>query len=375
MQERHHSKFAWGFAAVFGLMFIQSIEISFAELPPQTVDDRDIAKKTIGRVVESMDKRIWCIHKDQSGNIWFGSNGSGIYRYDGNQVVRITTDHGLAGNQIRSIVEDKHGNLFFSTTDGVSKFDGQSLKTLEPVEATSKNDRWVLDPDDVWFVIQPGEHGPFRYDGKTLYQLALTKSPAEKTIDPRFANPQFPATGLYSIYKDRNGHLWFGTAGAGLCRFDGKTLSWMYEKRLTTTLSGGEFGIRSIFQDSNDDYWICNTRQRFEMSSKSTVKDDVRLIEYVKQPGLPAADSDTAANFTYFPSVTEDREGNLWMACGSDGVWKFDGEHVAKHALGDNVYAICIYLDNRDRIWVSTLEDGVFILEHDEFKPFNPFDK
>ena len=43
--------------------------------------------------------------------------------------------------------------------------------------------------------------------------------------------------------------MWFGTSVFGACRFDGKSIKWMYENNLTIGLNGGTFGIRSIFED------------------------------------------------------------------------------------------------------------------------------
>jgi ligand-binding sensor domain-containing protein len=53
--------------------------------------------------------------------------------------------------------------------------------------------------------------------------------------------------------------MWFGTASLGLCRYDGKTLSWHYEEQLQTTPEGGDFGTRAIFEDKDGKFWINNS--------------------------------------------------------------------------------------------------------------------
>ncbi|MBK8643649.1 MAG: hypothetical protein IPN15_16005 [Saprospiraceae bacterium] len=60
-------------------------------------------------------------------NYWFSSNGEGVYRYDGKTIVNFTTKDGLANDTIRQIQEDKFGNIFISTFDGINKFDGKTL--------------------------------------------------------------------------------------------------------------------------------------------------------------------------------------------------------------------------------------------------------
>lgn len=325
-----------------------------------------------GQVVAEIDPRIWVVHQDLGGDYWFGSNGSGVYRYDGQRVMHYTEADGLSGHQVRDIQEDAEGNVFISTNGGVTKFNGRRFSALELVEPSSPEDGWELNPDDVWIVFYPGNHGPCRYDGEKLYQLELSKSPAEDAHRARFPNVNFSPSDVYSIYKDRRGHLWFGTASVGLCRFDGQTLSWMYEERLTTTPSGGAFGIRSIFEDRAGDFWITNTRQRFEISPEATLQDGHSLLKYATKEGLPDARSDTSTNFSYYLSMTEDDSGALWMACGSDGVLKYDGEHVTRYTLGDGAYAISICLDRDGKVWVGTLEHGIHTLEGASFEPFKP---
>lgn len=323
-----------------------------------------------GKVVAEIDPRIWCIHQDRRGDYWFGSNGSGVYRYNGQRIIHYSrTD--LGGDQVRDIKEDTKGNIFISTNDAVTMFDGNGFTTLELVKAPDDGTAWVLNADDVWLVFDPGRYGPCRYDGEKLYHLTLSRSPAEDA-NSREPGTRFTPAGVYSIYKDRQGHLWFGTAGVGLCRYDGQALSWLYEERLTTTPNGGAFGIRSIYEDRSGNYWICNTRQRFAILSEVAVKDDHLMITYEKKEGLPDAQSDNGGNFEYFPSITEDLNGAIWMACGNAGVWKYKGNEVTKYPIGDKAYAIEIICDRQGKLWVGTLQQGVYTSSGAEFAKFVP---
>jgi signal transduction histidine kinase/ligand-binding sensor domain-containing protein len=53
---------------------------------------------------------------DRSGNIWFSSWDKGVIRYDGNFLTYYNNKHGLGNNMIRSIAEDKFGNIWFGTS-------------------------------------------------------------------------------------------------------------------------------------------------------------------------------------------------------------------------------------------------------------------
>lgn len=324
----------------------------------------------LGQRVTEIDPRIWVIYQASNGDFWFGSNGNGAYRFDGEVVTHYTSEDGLTGTQVRDIQGDNKGNIFISTNSGVFKFDGTAFTLLKITKATSPDDGWTLDADDVWIVYQPGENGPLRYDGENLYMLQLSKSPAEDAVVAQYPQTDFSHSGVTSIYKDRRGHVWFGTSSVGLCRFDGQTLSWMYEEHLTTTPSGGSFGIRSIYEDRAGHFWICNTRNRFQVSPESVLADGYNLIKYEKETGLPDAAINADTNFNYFPSMTQDQAGALWMACGSDGVWKYDGKNVTRYTLDDDAYALKIYCDNLGMIWVGTLESGLFQFNESGFEPF-----
>ena len=50
--------------------------------------------------------------------------------------------------------------------------------------------------------------------------------------------------------------MWFGTSNLGIYRFDGQHVDWMYEDHLTNPPDGGSFGIRSIIEDRNGDFWL-----------------------------------------------------------------------------------------------------------------------
>jgi ligand-binding sensor domain-containing protein len=49
---------------------------------------------------------ILCGFKDKAGNLWFGTSGNGVSKYDGKRFTNYYSSHGLIHNLIRSITED-----------------------------------------------------------------------------------------------------------------------------------------------------------------------------------------------------------------------------------------------------------------------------
>lgn len=169
-----------------------------------------------------LGKSIMVIHQDKNNNYWFGSWETGVYKYDGKELVNYTTKHGLLNNRIDEIKEDKFGNIYFSSanaTSEISKFNGKAFTTLKAVPS----DNWILESKDMWFKYSYGNTGKvYRYDGTTLFELQFPNP-------PNLSNP----FDVYSIYKDRNGNMWFGTNPVGVCRYDGKSFEWITEEDVT----------------------------------------------------------------------------------------------------------------------------------------------
>ena len=118
---------------------------------PSELKNRESAllKKAVGKEVNALDSPVWIVFQDSKDNYWFGSNGDGVFQYDGKKLVQFTKEDGLVSGQIRTIKEDRSGNVYFDTPLGVSKFNGTHFETLQ--EAMANDTVWKLNPDDMWF--------------------------------------------------------------------------------------------------------------------------------------------------------------------------------------------------------------------------------
>ncbi len=75
----------------------------------------------------SMDQ-IYSIIKTKEGDIWVGTPGGGIGRFDRNteKFRNYNKSHGLSSNTIYTLLEDHNGRLWMSTSSGISMFDPQT---------------------------------------------------------------------------------------------------------------------------------------------------------------------------------------------------------------------------------------------------------
>ena len=81
-------------------------------------ESKKIHKIAIGNPVR-------CIHEDRDKNLWLGTQEGGLLLFDRktNAFKRLTTDDGLPSNTILRLLEDKEGNLWMSTYNGICRFD------------------------------------------------------------------------------------------------------------------------------------------------------------------------------------------------------------------------------------------------------------
>ena len=207
-----------------------------------------------GETVSGLGKSAMYVLQAKNNDYWFGSNDRGVYRYDGKTLVNFTTKDGLVSNRVRGVQEDKSGNVYVTTYEGISKFDGRAFTTLRaPAKADAAG--WKLRPDDLWFVGPPDAGVVFRYDGESLHRLEFPKTKLgdahlEKMPRSKFPNAVYSPYDVYCIVKDSKGHLWFGSTCVGVCRYDGASFDWLTDAPLV------EAPVRSILEDKKGNFWF-----------------------------------------------------------------------------------------------------------------------
>ncbi|MFK8105161.1 MAG: two-component regulator propeller domain-containing protein [Saprospiraceae bacterium] len=322
-----------------------------------------------GEFVSGLDNSIWEIYQDQNENYWFGSNGNGIYCYDGKKLKLYTEEDGLLSNTIRDIQEDSLGNLFIGTQrKGVSKYDGNTFTTLKPIR-TSLND-WKLEPHDLWF--HPDGH-IYRYDGKSLFELKLPRQDLEKAFGINVSGLNFKGMNsspyaVYGIDQDKAGNLWIGLIVAGAFRYDGKSFLWIPETELSTLEDGRVPGVRSLLEDKNGDFWLSNFISRYR------INEDQGVVAYEKLKGVDT-DKYFPDRLPYFNAGLSDQNGDLWMTTYTGGVWKLQGNELLNFPVEDGdteALIISIYEDRKGVLWIGTDNLGVFKFNGKTFDKFEP---
>lgn len=312
-----------------------------------------------------LDNQVWAIFQDKKGDYWFGGNTSGLYHFDGKILKQYTTNDGLVYNQIRNLQEDKEGNLYIETSNGISKFDGIKFTTLEVKK--SSNNEWKLEPDELWFGYDASDL--YRYDGDSLIELKLPRKDLDKAFG--ISAEESNKHNLYTVYgvdKDRDGNIWFGTLEAGAFRYDGESFIWFGEKELSKFPDGRAPGVRSMIQDKDSYFWLSNFYSKYKINTE--LEKGYEKLKAVDLPKEMVKDK-----ILYFNSGMVDNKGDLWMTTYRGGVWKYDGKTLSNFEINngiEDVLLMCIYQDKEGTIWLGTHNDGVYKGKDGIFEKFEP---
>jgi len=181
--------------------------------------------------IDSWLNDIFCF--DRKGNLWLGTTGAGIFKYDGNGWEQFTTMNSpLKSNIVLSLIVDENDNLWggVGETDAemklgcLFKYNGTTwtiytphnsgLPTHVPAKLAfdSKGYLWI----NCWdFRAEPNPHdsgGLTKFDGTTWETYNMS-------------NSGIPSNAMHSLAIDKNDHLWLGTFDryVGPTHFDGES--------------------------------------------------------------------------------------------------------------------------------------------------------
>ncbi len=300
----------------------------------------------------SLNKNIRSIFQDKYGNYWFGTNRAGVFRYDTETLTQFTVKDGLADNQVISIQEDNLGNIWFGTgMFGISKYDGTKF-TIQTNKVNITNGteiNWKSTNNDLWFY---GGGGVLRYSNSSIDYLPFDRSNLNTRTHAPFTLSRY---GVYCILKDKKGNVWFGTQAEGVCKYDGKTLTWFKEKGLAGP------AVLGLFEDSKGNLWFGNN------GSGLFRYDGKTLTNFTKEKGLDNADfsvpgKPSLGTLARVYSINEDVIGNIWIGTVDAGVWKYDGNNITNYTTKDGLTSNAvntIYKDKKGELWFGTDSNGI----------------
>ena len=261
------------------------------------------------------------ITEDREGNIWFGTYG-GLSKYDGISFTNFTTADGLVQNDVESVLEDRNGTLWLGTRGGISKFDGKKFMnyTVEDGLPSLVVREVIEDRNGQILIATP--RGVFKYNSDEKRQK-------ENTFTNYFSVPGMKSDNVLSIIEDKKGAIWLAT-DEGVSKYDpskNKDGANPFVNYTTEDGLAGDF-VTTIIEDSKGTMWFGTETGVSRYNPPKDNKSRGTFFNLTTKQGL--------AN-NHINSITEDNSGSLWFGTRGAGLSKYDGEAVVSYSTAQGL--------------------------------------
>jgi ligand-binding sensor domain-containing protein/signal transduction histidine kinase len=272
--------------------------------------------------------QIRSLTQDRTGNLWLGSD-DGLIKYDGKYFSRYSTNQGLNNDLILSVIHDRNDNIWFgSYGGGVTKYDGRyliSLTTREGLKSDVVNCLFEDDKGNIWFGTGGGVT---RFDGTFITNFTIEEGLCSNDVR--------------SITQDNDSKIWIATSGGGISVYDG-------EKFTNYSSKGGLIhnNVNVVFKDSSGNIWL-------GFSSKGLLKFNGNDFEWFSvKEGL---------NHNNITSIVQDNQGSMWFGTMEAGLSKYDGKYFTYYSEQEGLSAKfirCSIKDSNGYLWFGTRGGGI----------------
>lgn len=318
------------------------------------------------------------IYQSPKGWIWFGTD-RGLFRYDGTNYSRFTTDDGLADNHVTALACNRDNTLWIGHKSGkLSLYNGNNFWPFRPEEGLGNIEITDIAPDSSGMILYStlGE-GIYRFDGRYLTNLNIDDGISDDYVydievdnrgiiwlatDNGITRLENGKTDIISMKDGLNdnivrvlkstsdGKLWVGTEETGLTIYD------TYSRKFSP-VKGWNFGAVTGFTITlENDIWIATETEGL-IQLKSANTENPLYHKITEQEGL-ISDKTT--------SILKDREENIWIG-GRQGIIQalppaFEFLNKSNGTPFEMAYAVTH--DKYQNLWVSG-ESGLFVGKQD----------
>jgi len=229
----------------------------------------------------------------------------------------LNTNDGLSQNDVKSILKDHEGYMWFTTDDGLNRYDGYHFTV-------------------------------YRHEAKNMHSL--------------------PTNNVTTLFEDKAGRLWVGTSGGGVSLYDRNTDSFTTfssTRNDSNTLSSGDVNV--IFQDDKANIWV-GTYSGLNLLDQKTGR--FHRFFYTKNR------DDIATHHVY--AIAEDAAGSLWLGTGG-GLVQFNYktgytktyQHGGQNSLSSNAINI-LFRNGAGNLYIGTADAGMdyFDIARQTFRHF-----
>ncbi len=353
-----HQNIPWFGMARSGLSSFNAEDSTFISFVNNPDDHKSLPSNNL-RVIE----------EDPQGNLWIGTWGAGLIRYDRKNFRQFQNDpvdpKSIYSDNVEDIMIDQAGNIWTGNYLGsvnkltrrrIYSYPYQIYRSKGMLPTGNLRDIYVAPDSSIWF---SSHNGVMVLKDNEFTQMPISDG-RSKGLSRSTVN---------CVFHDSYGRIWFGSDGGIDLLIEGSYQSYEYDK--SDKNSGLQLErITKITEDKQGNIWIGSL-----LDGLHKYKDGV-FTSFKNDPKNP----NSLPHNSIF-GIEVDQQGNIWFATGK-GLSKFnDGQFTNylqdpndPYSLPQNILTTAT-LDNHGDVWVS-YNGGVSKLdvETGRFKVFSSND-
>ncbi|MBW3545907.1 MAG: hypothetical protein KY428_09980, partial [Bacteroidetes bacterium] len=157
---------------------------------------------------------ILSLFVDSKNNVWIGTNGRGVYRYNGRRYEQFTTQHGLSSDVLFDISEDEEGNIWVGSNDGLNVYRNNAWHNINEKQGLFVNTIFQILPDaqdNIWLTTN---RGVFMVERQALLDVLDQKQKVVNTFKQFTTSSGMRSNEITSVSRScrtSDGTLWFST--------------------------------------------------------------------------------------------------------------------------------------------------------------------
>ncbi len=251
----------------------------------------------------------------KDGSVWVGMYSTGLINWkDGVVREQVTAGSPLYGTQVRALLEDRNGNLWVGTSQGLYRKKGNQLKRFGEADGLPRD-----------FILSIHESKTGKIWVGTANGLGFING--EKAGSIAISGYQ-SAQDVFGFSEDPDGTLWLATDRAVLRLRNGK---------ISAIGTKNGLPVATVFQivaDTYGNFWLTSNRgviyvKRAEMEAVADGKSErLNAISFAEADGMASAQCNGGAG----PAALRAKDGSIWVAT-AKGVSVVQPDELARYQL------------------------------------------
>lgn len=363
--------------------------------------------------------QVYDITEDHNGNLWLGTRGGGVAKFDGVDFKVFTTQDGLVSNFVSTVFHDSRDNIWIGTSKGVSLYNGIRFRnfmfeeeafkvTVSSITESKKKELFFGTTNGVYKRVKKKNKNISKQIGlpgnavtevyvDSLQRLWITHnkgfSVCDNGVSKHFANSALAGVSPQCIVEGKNNTIWVGTYGKGLIKTRGDGYEFIEETNglivLDVFFERGKLWM-STFKNGVLVYDIATKEVKPIEDSEHLPTKNCRvvfkdswggkwigtsgggLLKY-SRPEIKSFSANDGIEGKYIYAVSSSLDSGVWLSTNSRKLYKYSNGEAEEYGLNKNIYPQkikAILEDSQRRLWIGTEGSGVMLWKDGETRFF-----